>query len=260
VTQLDVKSTKTGRELTVQGEVAQGTKVLELFEQSGLVQNTTFKSPLTRGAAPNSDRFHVAGELIAKPLPAVIPDTQLMAQWEAQKSGASEPLPAGSENAATVATPSSPAALPAGSVPTLPAAVAPVPAAALNVTPGASMPPPRVDARSDSKPSDVKADGKAQDSKPNPRLLREALGQGAGVATSMPAPAGNPLTGVAATVPSAVPPTTPPTAPPTASRPVNPTAPVPPASAPTPTNASASTVVPSTPPTGAVQPAAPVRK
>jgi general secretion pathway protein L len=135
-TQLDVKATKTGRELSVQGEVAQGTKIIEPFEQSGLVQNTTLKSPLTRGAAPNSERFHVAGDLVPRPLPPTVPDDQLMAK---STTGSKE-------GAASTAGGDTPVAASTGPMP----AAAPTPAAPLNVTPGSAMPPP---ARTEVKPA-----------------------------------------------------------------------------------------------------------
>lgn len=132
VNQFEIKPTKTGRELIVQGEVAQGTKVIELFEQSGLVQNTTFKSPETRGAAPNMNRFHVAGELVAAPMPEPISDDLLVAEARAGKE----------DGAAVGAAPPSPAA-------TLPPTVSNVPvqspSAGVSTVPGASMPPPKVE-------------------------------------------------------------------------------------------------------------------
>jgi general secretion pathway protein L len=56
-------NTKT-REVIVQGETGSGAKLLQLVQESPLLKDPTLKAAMTR-VAPNAERFHFAGELIA---------------------------------------------------------------------------------------------------------------------------------------------------------------------------------------------------
>lgn len=56
------------REVIVQGETGSGGKILQLFQESPLLKDPVFKATMTR-VAPNAERFHVSGELVAADLP-----------------------------------------------------------------------------------------------------------------------------------------------------------------------------------------------
>lgn len=64
VQQFDLK----GKELQIQGETASSSKLIALVESSNMLSEASFRSPLTKGQAPNSERFHLGGEV--KPLSA----------------------------------------------------------------------------------------------------------------------------------------------------------------------------------------------
>ena len=52
----------------MQGETGSGGKILQLFQESPLLRDPVFKATMTR-VAPNAERFHVSGELVAAELP-----------------------------------------------------------------------------------------------------------------------------------------------------------------------------------------------
>jgi general secretion pathway protein L len=56
------------REVIVQGETGSGGKILQMFQESPLLKDPVFKATMTR-VAPNAERFHVSGELMAAQLP-----------------------------------------------------------------------------------------------------------------------------------------------------------------------------------------------
>jgi hypothetical protein len=112
VQQFDLK----GKELQIQGETASSSKLIALVESSKMLSEASFRSPLTKGQAPNSERFHLGGEVKplsvsaftalrpAAPVPAVtavppiaptaLPTLQNNAKVDAGKSGsAAAPTP-----------------------------------------------------------------------------------------------------------------------------------------------------------------------
>lgn len=56
------------REVIVQGETGSGGKILQMFQESPLLKDPVLKATMTR-VAPNAERFHVSGELVAAELP-----------------------------------------------------------------------------------------------------------------------------------------------------------------------------------------------
>ncbi len=70
---LDIKTNGKARELQLQGEAASASKMIELLEQSPLLQNTTQRAQTSRGAQPNTERFNIATEIKARPAPALVP-------------------------------------------------------------------------------------------------------------------------------------------------------------------------------------------
>ncbi len=63
VQQLDLK----GKELQIMGETASSSKLIGLMEQSRILRDANFRSPLTKGQSPNGERYHLVAEV--KPLP-----------------------------------------------------------------------------------------------------------------------------------------------------------------------------------------------
>lgn len=64
------KPSKGVREVQVIGEATTASKMIELLEQSPLLQNTTQRAQTTRGTQPNTERFQIAAEL----RPRVVPE------------------------------------------------------------------------------------------------------------------------------------------------------------------------------------------
>ncbi len=120
------------REIQIIGEAASASKMIELLEQSKLLQNTTQRAQTTRGAQPNTERFQIATEIKPRSAPALIdlfavPDTP----------AAIAPAPAiTATDAAKPAAAAVPSATPAGTTNAAPAGKAPA-----TVTPAPGAPP-----------------------------------------------------------------------------------------------------------------------
>jgi len=74
---LEIKSGAKNQEVIITGETASSSRLIETVEQIGVLQNASFRSPLTKGQAPNSERFVLGAEVKPRPLPASIPETEL---------------------------------------------------------------------------------------------------------------------------------------------------------------------------------------
>ncbi len=55
-----------GKELQIQGETASSSRLITLIESSRIFHNSSFRSPLTKGSTPNSERYQLVAEV--KPL------------------------------------------------------------------------------------------------------------------------------------------------------------------------------------------------
>jgi general secretion pathway protein L len=66
------KANRSVREVQLIGEAAAASKMIELLEQSPLLQNTTQRAQTTRGSQPNTERFQIATELKPRQLPDLI--------------------------------------------------------------------------------------------------------------------------------------------------------------------------------------------
>lgn len=75
VQQLEVRTTGKTREVQISGETTSSSKLIEIFEQSKLLQNATPRGTVTRGSTPNSERFLIAAEARPRPLPDASPVT-----------------------------------------------------------------------------------------------------------------------------------------------------------------------------------------
>lgn len=78
-----------GKELQIQGETVSSSKLIALIENSKFLHNANFRSPLTKGYKPNSERYHLAAEVKA------LPAAQLAATVPGQTAVAQPPTPAG---------------------------------------------------------------------------------------------------------------------------------------------------------------------
>ncbi len=152
VQQLDIKSNPKFRELQIAGETGSSSQLIEVLEKSGSLANASFKSPLTKGVSPGTERFLVSAEVKPRPLPAPIPESALM-------EAPAAPLPAALPAAAAASPPVVPApaapapetgmvtvpapkpANPANPAPAAPAGGAPAPVPATPAT-KAVVPPP----------------------------------------------------------------------------------------------------------------------
>ncbi len=146
IQQLDVKAGPKARELQIAGETGSSSQLVEVLEKSGSLANASFKSPLTKGVTPGTERFLVSAEVKPRPLPEPIPESAL----------AAAPVPApgpGSAAATSPAAPSPSAATPTSAVPApaassepakhvgAPAKSPPPPGAAPAPAPGPASPP-----------------------------------------------------------------------------------------------------------------------
>jgi general secretion pathway protein L len=141
------------RELLLMGEATSAAKMIELFEQSPLFQNTTQRAQARRNAN-NLDEFQIATELKPRVLPemvSVLDGTSKTATAAAKPAAATTneaapaittaPTPAATNSTATVSA--SPVASTKGAAtvaPTVPAAAPPIPPAATSLVSRPSSP------------------------------------------------------------------------------------------------------------------------
>jgi len=121
VQQLDLRSTSKGREVQIAGETGSSSQLVEVIEKSDTLANANFKSPLTKGQTPNTERYLLAAEVKARSLPEPLPETSL--------------LPA-----AAVPTGNPASAVPPATSPVAPATPVPPPAQASEGAPGVAPP------------------------------------------------------------------------------------------------------------------------
>ncbi len=110
VQQLDVKSGLKSRELQIAGETGSSSQLIEVLEKSGKLANAGFKSPLTKGVTPGTERFLLAAEIKPRPLPEPIAESALLSGSATPRPGA---IPAPAPAVAAPAKPSPPATTPA---------------------------------------------------------------------------------------------------------------------------------------------------
>jgi general secretion pathway protein L len=102
--QLELKSAGKTREVLLSGETVSSSKLIELLEQSKLLQNATTRGTVTRGSTPGTERFMIAAEVRPRPLP----EAQLLGSAPAPAAAATPtavvlPAPAVTAPAATKA-------------------------------------------------------------------------------------------------------------------------------------------------------------
>lgn len=79
VQQFDLRAAGKGREVQITGETPSSSKLIELLEQSTLLQNAAPRGAVTRASQPGFERFVIAAEARQRPLPELRPATELAA-------------------------------------------------------------------------------------------------------------------------------------------------------------------------------------
>jgi general secretion pathway protein L len=72
VQQLEVRNTAKSREIQITGETTSASKLIEILEQSTLLQNSAPKGAVTRGSLPGTERFMIVAEAKSRPLPEML--------------------------------------------------------------------------------------------------------------------------------------------------------------------------------------------
>jgi general secretion pathway protein L len=127
VQQLDIRSTSKGREVQIAGETGSSSQLVEVIEKSGTLTNASFKSPLTKGQTPNTERYLLAAEVKPRPMPDPLPEASLLPPGATPAAaqptaGAAAGSPASTPSPSTAPPPASAGApLPAPAVPPPPA-------------------------------------------------------------------------------------------------------------------------------------------
>jgi general secretion pathway protein L len=130
--QMDLKQVGRNREVTITGETPSSSKLIEILQQSKVLQNARTSGTVTRGSVPGTERFMITAEAMARPAPEARSALEGAPPPGAPVSAA--PVPAAPVPAApAVATP--PAATPNPATPPTPAKVTPVPPPSGNAAP-----------------------------------------------------------------------------------------------------------------------------
>ena len=79
VQQFDIKAAGKGREVQITGETPSSSKLIEILEQSTLLQNAAPRGAVTRASQPGYERFIIAAEAKQRPLPELRPAAELAA-------------------------------------------------------------------------------------------------------------------------------------------------------------------------------------
>lgn len=73
--QMDIKTVGKAREIQLSGETTSSSRLIELLEQSRVLQNAAPRGTVTRGSQPNTERFMIAAE----PRPRTLPEATAVA-------------------------------------------------------------------------------------------------------------------------------------------------------------------------------------
>ena len=93
VQQLDIKTLGKGREVQISGETLSSSKLIELLEQSTLLQNAAPRGTVVRGSVPGSERFMIAAEARTRPQPESRPVMEMISVVPAPGAPAPAPPP-----------------------------------------------------------------------------------------------------------------------------------------------------------------------
>lgn len=94
VQQFDLK----GKELQIMGETGSSSKLIGLMEQSKILHDTNFRSPLTKGQNPSSEHFHLGAEIKPSQINVTSPASQKIELPESDASSPAQPSDAGQTN------------------------------------------------------------------------------------------------------------------------------------------------------------------
>jgi len=99
LSQLDVRTTGKTREVSIAGETASASKLIEILEQSTLLQNAAPRGSVTRGSQPGLERFQITAEARARTQPEARPVMEAVSmvpplQQPAPGPSAAAPVPA----------------------------------------------------------------------------------------------------------------------------------------------------------------------
>jgi general secretion pathway protein L len=139
VQQLDLKAGPKVRELQISGETGSSSQLIELLEKSGSLTNASFKSPLTKGVTPGTERFLISAEVKPRPIPEPMPE-EALALSQSAGTAVLPGIAAQAGGAPAAAPPIQPPSTPTPAVtPAAPAGTAAVPAPATG-TPAPAKP------------------------------------------------------------------------------------------------------------------------
>ncbi len=124
VQQLDIRTGQKVRELQIAGETGSSPQLIEVLEKSGSLANASFKSPLTKGVTPGTERFLISAEIKPRPLPEPMPEASLASLPVAAPPAIAGAPAAAQPVGAAVAVPTAPPQLP---VPPAASQTAPMP-------------------------------------------------------------------------------------------------------------------------------------
>ena len=79
VQQFELRVAGKSREVQITGETTSSSKLIEILEQSTLLQNAAPRGTVTRGAQPGTERFMIAAEARPRPLPQARPAQEVAA-------------------------------------------------------------------------------------------------------------------------------------------------------------------------------------
>jgi general secretion pathway protein L len=104
--QMDIKTVGKAREIQLSGETTSSSRLIELLEQSRVLQNAAPRGTVTRGSQPNTERFMIA----ADPRPRTLPDATAVNDIPVPVTPVAAPAPAAPAAPPTaVVTPPAPA-------------------------------------------------------------------------------------------------------------------------------------------------------
>jgi general secretion pathway protein L len=132
VQQFEVKTVGKAREVQITGETPSSSKLIEILEQSALLQNAATRGPVTRGSQPGMERFMIAAEARARAQPESRPVMEVA-------SAIPTPVPQAPAAAPPATAPATPAPATATVTPAPPPAA---PESALPKGPGSKPSPP----------------------------------------------------------------------------------------------------------------------
>jgi general secretion pathway protein L len=113
VQQFELKNAGKSREVQVTGETTSSSKLIEIFEQSTLLQNAAPRGSVIRGSQPGTERFVIAAEARPRPLPEARPAAEVAAIPPPPEPVIAQPAAPAAPAASADSGPPEPAAEPA---------------------------------------------------------------------------------------------------------------------------------------------------